>query len=127
MHPSRCHEWTRFELVQTSPPRKSSIGNMAEPMLIAIWNGSCYAFVLKAGIERLQSTLNSSRIGVATCTVTSPNCGLIRLDTTNTGFAAGAGAQLKFGSLAVRAEYERFSATGRNPSLLSLGLLWSFL
>jgi opacity protein-like surface antigen len=82
---------------------------------------------LKAGIARLQSTLKSSRIGVATCTVTSPNCGLIRLDTTNAGFAAGAGAQLKFGSLAVRAEYERFSAAGGNPSLLSLGLLWTFL
>jgi opacity protein-like surface antigen len=82
---------------------------------------------LKAGIARLQSTLNSSRIGVATCTVTSPNCGLIRLDRTNTGFAAGAGAQLKFGSLSVRAEYQRFSAAGGNPSLLSLGLLWTFL
>jgi hypothetical protein len=82
---------------------------------------------LKAGIARLQSTLNSSRIGVATCTVTNPNCGLIRLDTTSTGFAAGAGAQLKFGSLAVRADYERFSAAGGNPSLLSLGLLWTFL
>jgi opacity protein-like surface antigen len=81
---------------------------------------------LKAGIARLQSTVNSSRIGVAICTVTSPNCGLIRLDRTNTAFAAGAGAQLKFGSLAVRAEYERFNAAGANPSLLSLGLLWAF-
>lgn len=82
---------------------------------------------VKAGIARLQSTSNSLRIGLGTCTIADPNCALIRLDRTNTGFAAGAGAQLKFGSLAVRAEYERFSAAGGNPSLLSLGLLWTFL
>jgi hypothetical protein len=36
------------------------------------------------------------------------------------------GAQYKFGSLAVRAEFERFNAAGEHPSLLTLGLTWSF-
>src|SRR5258708_10817046 len=82
---------------------------------------------VKAGLARLQSTVNSVRGGVGTCTITAPNCALFRLDRTNTSFAAGAGAQLKFGSWAVRAEYERFNAAGGNPSLVSLGLTWTFL
>jgi opacity protein-like surface antigen len=47
-------------------------------------------------------------------------------DTTNTGFAAGAGVQYKLRSWAVRAEYERFNADGAHPSLLSLGIAWTF-
>jgi opacity protein-like surface antigen len=82
---------------------------------------------VKAGLARLQSTLTSFKSGVGTCTVTNPNCALFRLDRTNTSFAAGAGAQVKFGPWAVRAEYERFNAAGGNPSLVSLGLTWTFL
>jgi opacity protein-like surface antigen len=82
---------------------------------------------VKAGLARLQSTLTSVRGGVGTCTITNPGCALFRLDRTNTSFAAGAGAQVKFGPWAVRAEYERFNAAGGNPSLVSLGLTWTFL
>jgi opacity protein-like surface antigen len=85
---------------------------------------------VKAGLARLQSTTNSGlRIGIGACTITDPNCGpvLFRLDRTNTSFAAGAGAQFKLGTWAVRAEYERFNAAGGNPSLVSLGLTWTFL
>jgi opacity protein-like surface antigen len=82
---------------------------------------------VKAGLARLQSTLTSVKGGIGTCTITNPNCALFRLDRTNTSFAAGAGAQVKFGSWAVRAEYERFNAAGGNPSLVSLGLTWTFL
>jgi len=82
---------------------------------------------VKAGLARLQSTSTSFKTGVGSCTVTYPNCALFRLDRTDTGFAAGAGAQVKFGPWAVRAEYERFNAAGGNPSLVSLGLTWTFL
>jgi opacity protein-like surface antigen len=81
---------------------------------------------LKAGLARLQSTLNAVSSGVL-CTVTAPNCQLFRLDRTNTSFAAGAGVQFKFGALAVRGEYERFNAAGGNPGLVSLGATWTFL
>jgi opacity protein-like surface antigen len=87
---------------------------------------------LKAGVARLQSALH----GTGTATVVCPNdssCpGAIlpdypfRLDRTNTGFAAGAGAQYRIGSWAVRAEYERFNAAGGKPTLLSAGVTWSF-
>jgi opacity protein-like surface antigen len=82
---------------------------------------------VKAGLARLQSTLSSLRGGVGTCAMTDPNCALFRLDRTNTSFAAGAGVQVKLGSWAVRAEYEHFNAAGANPSLVSLGLTWTFL
>lgn len=80
---------------------------------------------LKAGVAWLQSTLHSTFV----CPPAYPLCPRpsgYDLDRTDTGFAAGAGAQYKFGAWAVRAEYERFNAAGGNPSLLSAGITWSF-
>jgi hypothetical protein len=47
--------------------------------------------------------------------------------TKDTEFGYGAGAQLKLGSFALRAEYERFSTDGKDPTLLSLGASFYFL
>lgn len=44
----------------------------------------------------------------------------------STNFAYGAGDQGKIGSLAIRAEYERISASGGNPDIVSLGVTWTF-
>ncbi len=86
---------------------------------------------VKAGLARLQATSNVSVIlpGVGTCPVSVPNCALFsqRNSATNTSFAAGAGAQVKLGAWALRAEYERFSAAGGNPALTSLAVAWTFL
>lgn len=41
--------------------------------------------------------------------------------------AAGAGAQVKLGSWAVRGDYERFFASGSDPSVVSLSLVKFFL
>lgn len=83
---------------------------------------------VKAGGARLQSTINGN--AYQACILGLPgSCQPMvpfRVDRTNTHFAAGAGVQIKFGSLAVRAEYERFTTVGGNPSLLSLGLTWKF-
>jgi opacity protein-like surface antigen len=86
---------------------------------------------LKAGLARLQTTEVTTftlPAPFATCVISGgPNCTFSsRYSATNTGLALGAGAQFKFGSLAVRGEYERFSAAGGNPSLFSLGLTWTF-
>jgi opacity protein-like surface antigen len=80
---------------------------------------------LKAGIASIHSTVNGSVPLV--CPVGGP-CGPapFQQSQTNTGFAGGAGVQMKFGSWAVRAEYERFNAAGDNPYMWSLGLTWSF-
>lgn len=47
--------------------------------------------------------------------------------TDDTKFAYGLGAQLKFGSWAIRGEYERFKVEDVKPSLLSLSFTKSFL
>lgn len=78
---------------------------------------------LKGGIARLQSTVNGSACSPCECAVcTFP----FQVDRTSTSGAAGVGIQYRLRSWAVRAEYERFSAGGGNPSLLSAGVIWSF-
>jgi OmpA-like transmembrane domain len=80
---------------------------------------------LKAGLARIDSTATTKvvcPIGYLCIALASPQPEI----RTNIGFADGAGAQFKIGSLAVRGEYERFSAAGRNPSLLSVGVIWKF-
>jgi len=76
----------------------------------------------KAGLARLQATSNVSLFlpGVGTCQVNNPNCDWFsqRSTATNTSLAAGAGAQVKLGAWALRAEYERFNA--------SLAATWTF-
>jgi hypothetical protein len=87
----------------------------------------------KAGLARLQSTFNASNPapspGTLFCTPAAPNCNVpsFRLDRTYTDIAFGGGAQFKLGSWALRAEYERFTAAGRNPGLLSVGVTYTFL
>lgn len=79
---------------------------------------------LKAGVARLESTLNYSYCGPCACNFCLNS---IQLERRNTSGAGGVGAQYRFGSWAVRAEYERFNAAGGNPSLLSAGITWIFL
>jgi opacity protein-like surface antigen len=84
---------------------------------------------LKAGEARLQTTANATvtLTGPILCVVGHPTCQFSQSNsTTNTGFAAGIGAQFKLGPAAVRGEYERFNAAGGNPSLFSIGLTWMF-
>jgi opacity protein-like surface antigen len=82
----------------------------------------------KAGVAHIQSATSGFAPNPNLICIPELPCGTspFQLDRTNTSFAAGAGAQLKFGPLSARAEYERFNAAGENPYLLSLGLTWSF-
>jgi opacity protein-like surface antigen len=79
---------------------------------------------LKGGVSSLRSQFDGTAILPGPCPVNIPNCGVVHQNLTNTGFAAGVGAQVKFGALAVRAEYERFTAAGAHPNMISLGLIW---
>jgi hypothetical protein len=79
----------------------------------------------KAGLARLQTTLNGATAVQTLCIPCRPS--LFRLDQTNTDFAAGAGAQHKFGAFALRAEYEYFSSPGSGSHWVSLGATWTFL
>lgn len=73
-----------------------------------------------------------------TCPAFEPDCTVIGAENvstftsrTSTNLAFGAGAQYKFaslhalGSLAMRAEYDRFEFGGQNPSQVALGLIWT--
>jgi hypothetical protein len=77
----------------------------------------------KLGLARLQSTVSAT----SSCgTVIGCTPGSTRLSDASNSLAYGGGAQLKFAPLAVRAEYERISASGGDPDLFSLALTWSF-
>jgi hypothetical protein len=84
---------------------------------------------LKAGAARLRSQISGDAIQITIdcfpglCT---PPKVLFRQERTDTEFAFGAGIQHKIGSLAVRAEFERFSAADEHPTLITAGLTWSF-
>lgn len=83
---------------------------------------------VKAGLSRITTDYNVTynAIGVGTCEIGHPTCGTVTAsrDTTDTGFAYGAGLQWKLGNWAVRGEYERFDAAGTNPSMLSIGMTY---
>jgi hypothetical protein len=88
---------------------------------------------LKAGFARIQSEVNGIGTFGPHCAFSSTSAcpqylglGPFDLERINTSGAAGVGAQYKFGPVAVRAEYERFSAAGEHPSLLGVGISWSF-
>ncbi len=68
----------------------------------------------KAGVARWQTNANAST--------------LFAFDDRGTEFAWGGGAQVHFGGLAARLEYERFDVKHTNGvEALSLGLTWTFL
>jgi opacity protein-like surface antigen len=84
---------------------------------------------VKVGEARLQTTANATvtLTGPILCIVAHPTCQFSQsASMTNTGLAAGIGAQFKLGAAAVRGEYERFSAAGANPGLFSVGFTWTF-
>jgi hypothetical protein len=72
----------------------------------------------KGGVARLNYRASSSSGCLA--------CNPFNADRTETRIAYGAGAKLKFDRLAARVEYERVSARNGDPSLLSVGLTWTF-
>ena len=94
---------------------------------------------LKAGVARIASRLTGTLTAIgcnpnAPCAcpvgLSGPVCVVNYrgpIDTTSTGLAVGAGVQWSLGNWAVRGEYERFSAAGEHPSLVSVGVTWAFL
>jgi hypothetical protein len=88
----------------------------------------------KVGIASLHSTVNERLsappygvlcVPMITC-IPPPGVAYIDRERTDTRLAYGAGFQVKVARLAVRAEYERISASTGDPSLMSLGLIWRF-
>ncbi|MGC8517735.1 MAG: outer membrane beta-barrel protein [Steroidobacteraceae bacterium] len=82
---------------------------------------------LKAGVDRMNSDLNGQFSGPGICQITGCVAQSLNVHKTTTGLALGAGAQWQFGNWGLRAEYERFTAYGGHPDLVSLGVVWTFL
>ena len=82
---------------------------------------------LKAGVDRITSDLGARFTPQGTCFVGGCPSESLALHATTTGLALGAGAQWKFGNWGLRAEYERFTALGEHPNLVSVGVVWTFL
>lgn len=83
---------------------------------------------VKAGLSRLRTDMSIQAVAPGIfCQVSQPDCNIYNAarSATETAFAYGAGLQWKLGQWAIRGEYERFSAAGANPSLISVGMtLW---
>jgi opacity protein-like surface antigen len=83
----------------------------------------------KVGVARLQTIAKGVSETVQAsgevCNNSSLSC-LFDSNHTDTRFAYGGGVQFKVARLGIRAEYERISARGGDPSLLSLGAIWTF-
>jgi opacity protein-like surface antigen len=81
----------------------------------------------KLGVARLH-TATTEVSPMPVCAAGSTSCGpeTFNISSSSTNFAYGAGVQGKIGSLAIRAEYERISASGGNPDIFSLGVTWTF-
>jgi hypothetical protein len=79
----------------------------------------------KLGIARLQSDTTGLRAG---CIPDTPSGfgASFRQDFSSTNFAYGAGVQSKFHDFAVRAEYERISASDGSPDIVSLRVMRTF-
>lgn len=77
----------------------------------------------KAGLARLQSTVNASGCPLGSFCIGNPT---YRSNRTESRFAYGAGVQAKFLGVAARLEYERISANSGDPDLFSLGVNWTF-
>ncbi len=83
----------------------------------------------KAGVARLQTIARGTSETVQpsgeVCSNSSLSC-LFDSNHTDTRFAYGGGVQFKLGRFGLRMEYERISANGGDPSLLSLGAIYTF-
>ena len=81
----------------------------------------------EGGVARLETTFNGAVAGSA-CTFepcTLPT--FFHFSRTDTHVAGGVGVQYRLGPIGIRGEYERFDTSNANPTLLSLGLTWTFL
>lgn len=85
----------------------------------------------KVGIALLDTKTdsNGNYPNIAICNATS--CPIVGMASTSTShrtndFAYGIGAQYRFGSVGVRAEYQKITASEAKPDLISVGVTWNF-
>jgi len=94
------------------------VGYLPQPLPYLDFYGKLGVADLHNNISNITTTYPVS-CGVACTTQLGQNASNVR-------FAYAAGMQLKFGAPAVRLEYQGFTTSGGDQSLLSLDLAWNF-
>ena len=86
-------------------------------------------YYLPTPIVQLYAKAGGSRITTHAdfTSCVADGCTAVSHSPTNNAVAYGAGLQWTSGPWAVRGEFERFNAGGGNPSLLTIGVDWTFL
>jgi Outer membrane protein beta-barrel domain len=82
---------------------------------------------LKAGMSRITTDATATyEVSGVLCQSGVPDCNIYSVgrSSTDTSFAYGTGVQWKLGDWALRGEYQRFSAAGEHPTLLSIGMTY---
>jgi hypothetical protein len=80
----------------------------------------------KLGAARLQTSTHGIVAGLfCPASYLAPGCPYFAKSRTTTDLAYGGGLQVKFGSAALRAEYQRIQSDSGDPGLVSLGLTWT--
>lgn len=82
---------------------------------------------VKAGGSRVTTRVDFSYCGNVPAGSNGSGCITPTSNSTNNAFAFGGGLQWTLGRWAVRGEYERFNAGGGHPSLITVGVDWTFL
>jgi len=77
----------------------------------------------KAGLANVQQKASLQGSGGSACV---PGVGCDGFNRTESEFAWGGGVQVKVASLAVRAEFEQYRASGGSVNLGSVGVFWTF-
>ena len=81
----------------------------------------------KAGVARLQTSVDGNAYyGCYPPLLCAIGPGAVHSNQTNARFAYGTGMQARLSAIGIRLEYERISASGGDPDLLSLGVTWNF-
>ncbi|HET7756100.1 MAG TPA: outer membrane beta-barrel protein [Steroidobacteraceae bacterium] len=83
-------------------------------------------FYLKAGLARLHTRADTTIVGCPAGGVCPPLARPSPVNSTDTGIAGGAGVMYRIASFELRGEYQRFSALGGDPWLLTFGGTWTF-
>lgn len=83
-------------------------------------------FYVKGGLARIHTRAETTIVGCPTGGVCPPLAQPLPVNSTDTGIAGGAGVMYRIASFELRGEYQRFSALGGAPWLLTFGGTWTF-
>ena len=130
IHPTGTPLALELEYLDLGQPNVPNAGPGAPSGSVSQRGGGLFLlYYLPTPIVQVYAKAGGSRItphaDFASCV--GDSCTPASHSPTNNAFAYGAGLQWSLGSWAVRGEYERFNAGGGNPSLLTIGVAWTFL